>query len=147
MLYGTTEVGGTQSPCPYYYGCGTVFSLTPPASSGGAWTEKILHIFNGGSDGQWPSAGVIIGPGGVLYGTTTGGGPSDNGTIYSLTPPASPGGEWTEAILYAFSGPDGSRPAAALLMGPNGVLYGTTYNGGTTWSPPLPGLGTVFQLK
>jgi hypothetical protein len=43
VLYGTTSAGaGTCFPYP---GCGTVFSLAPPASPGGAWTESVLHSF------------------------------------------------------------------------------------------------------
>jgi uncharacterized repeat protein (TIGR03803 family) len=47
---------------------------------------------------------VIIGHGGVLYGTTEGGGTSNNGTVFSLTPPGSPGASWTETALYSFAG-------------------------------------------
>ena len=44
-------------------------------------------------------------------------------------------------ILYSFKGqPDGSNPQASVVIGKNGVLYGTTYSGGTS------NLGTVFQL-
>jgi uncharacterized repeat protein (TIGR03803 family) len=41
-------------------------------------------------------ASVAIGAGGVLYGTTSGGGTYDMGVVFSLTPPASPGGPWVE---------------------------------------------------
>jgi uncharacterized repeat protein (TIGR03803 family) len=134
VLYGTTYLGGT-------YDTGAVFALRPPASPGGAWTEGVLYSLPVGSN---PEAGVAIGSGGVLYGTTTGGGPSGNGLVYSLTPPASPGGAWTEAALYAFSGrSDGGAPFAAVAIGSGGVLYGTTAsNYGTVFSltpPASPG--------
>lgn len=130
VLYGTTEQGGSS-------GNGTIYSLTPPAASGGAWTETILYSFAGGSDGSGPFGPLVSGPNGILYGTTQGGHTAANGTIFSLTPPTSSGGAWTETVLYAFSGP---------YVGPNeltlhnGVLYGTTYQGG------FASVGTVFAL-
>jgi hypothetical protein len=65
---------------------GTVFSLTPPASPGGAWSETVLHNFTGGSDGSLPGAGVVIGHAGDLFGTTPEGGTSGLGTVFTLTP-------------------------------------------------------------
>jgi uncharacterized repeat protein (TIGR03803 family) len=152
VLYGTTSQGGTFCA----YGCGTVFSLTPPTSPGGSWTEAVLYNFAGGGDGIQPSSGVVIGSGGVLYGTTAQGGTGyctgvGCGTIFSLTPPASPGGAWTETVLYSFAGGgDGAAPALApgLTIGSNGLLYGTTSEGGT--GPcfyDVPGCGTVFAFK
>jgi uncharacterized repeat protein (TIGR03803 family) len=120
---------------------GTVFSLTPPASPGGSWTETTLHIFTCGDDGCIPSGGLVIGKAGALYGTTFYGGPTANGTVFSVTPPASPGGSWTEAVLHSFSGSDGSGPYAGVVIGSGGVLYGTTQYGGTSFS-----LGTVFSV-
>ena len=81
-----------------------------------ARNEKSARRFQehtGGSDGKYPwTAGVAIGSGPsghpVLYGTTNYGGTTSCylgcGTVFSLTPPASPGGSWTEAVLYSFQG-------------------------------------------
>ncbi len=92
VLYGTTS----ESP-------GTVYSLTPPASPGAAWTYKVLYTFGTNAfDGSAPVSGVTMGSQGVLYGTLTNGGLHGGGMVYSLTPPASPGGAWTEALLYSF---------------------------------------------
>jgi uncharacterized repeat protein (TIGR03803 family) len=133
VLYGTDRCGG---------GDGTVFSLTPPASPGGAWTETTLYSFNGGGSYGALPLGVVIGPNGVLYGTTYSGGTSNNGSVFSLTPPASPGGAWTESVLHDFTGGgDGSAPQAGLVISKNGVLYGTTSSGGAS------NAGTVFELK
>ena len=79
------------------------------------------------SDGIEPS-GVVIGPGGVLYGTTQTGGSTNNGTVFSLTPPASPGGAWTEVVLYNFTGGADGKWPAGVVIGSGGVLYGATYN-------------------
>jgi hypothetical protein len=150
-LYGTTYRGGI-------YGYGTAFQLTPPASPGGAWRETVLHTFSGSQlDGSKPMAGLILGNGGALYGTASSGGllPACSegcGMVFKLTPPGPDGTAWTEHIVYTFSGfpIDGQNPVAPLAFGENGILYGTTEDGGTgTCSPDrvgLPGCGTVFQL-
>jgi hypothetical protein len=70
-LYGTTAYGG-----PYTFGVtnsgGTAFKLTPTAE--GLWSETILHSFGNGTDGLIPMSGLIFADGGLLYGTTAGGG-------------------------------------------------------------------------
>jgi len=129
-LYGTTLLGGTHD-------YGTVFELTP--KSGGGWTEKILHDFDG-VDGYYPQAGVIMDASGNLYGTTFAGGAHGVGTVYELL---LTGGRWTEKVLHSFqdNGKDGYQPYAGLTFDPAGNLYGTTYFGGTH------GYGTVFELS
>jgi uncharacterized protein (TIGR03437 family) len=168
VLYGTAG-GGSCTPGAGQLpgtGCGVVFSLTPPSSPGGAWTETVLHTFSnangtcnpfigcfGYTDGFYPSAGVAIGKGGILYGTTQGGGPANGGTLYSVTPPADASGAWTESVLYNFTGysayyyPISAQPSV-LVIGADGTLYGTTAIGGNgTGGPYCPeGCGTVFSL-
>jgi hypothetical protein len=101
----------------------------------------IIHNFAGApSDGAFPYAGLTIGPGGIVYGTTYSGGTgscfdgaptSGCGTVFSLTPPSSPGGSWTESVLHNFTSIDGNGPTGTLVMDKSGVLYGTTSYGGT----------------
>ena len=99
-LYGTTYYGGI-------HGAGTVFELSPTA--GGGWTEKVLHSFGSGTDGQCPYAGLIFDAAGNLYGTTDGGGIHGGGTVFELTPTG--GGGWTEKVLHSFgNGTDGDYP-------------------------------------
>jgi uncharacterized repeat protein (TIGR03803 family) len=43
-----------------------------------------LHSFDG-ADGQWPAAGLVLASNGTLYGATTAGGPSGQGTIFGIT--------------------------------------------------------------
>jgi uncharacterized repeat protein (TIGR03803 family) len=142
VLYGTTSNGGSGTGnCSL--ACGTVFSLTPPASPGGAWSLAMLYSFMNVPDGAYPSASLAIGPGGVLYGTTTLGGVSNFGTVFSLTPPLSPGGAWSETVLHSFTGGRyGADPKGALAIGPDGALYGTTSDGESTQD-----CGTVFTLR
>jgi len=138
-LYGTNSSGGTYT----YYG--TVFELTPTA--GGGWTEQVLHSFNNnGTDGLYPSSGLIFDAAGNLYGTTSGGGDyscngsSQCGTVFELSP--TEGGGWTETVLHSFgAGTDGSGPTGSLIFDGGGNLYGATYAGGTS------NVGTVFELS
>ncbi len=72
-LYGTTAGGGTS-------GVGVVFKVDTSGN------ETVLHTFTGGADGGNPEAGVIFGPGGLLYGTTAFGGQTNAGVVFELEP-------------------------------------------------------------
>lgn len=161
-LYGTTYYGG-QNVCADPLGgpsggCGTVFALTPPASPGGTWGYSVIYNFTGANgDGALPTAKVVVGKSGALYGTTSAAGSAASasacpasyyvfgncGIVFELTPPSTPGGPWTETILHSFSGAngDGAIPLGSLTLSSGGVLYGTTSAGGTA------GRGTVFAIK
>ncbi len=138
-LYGTTFSGGVADSTCYGGQCGTVFALEPPTVAGGAWTETIVYAFPEGKSGSNPAAGVLIGPGGFLYGVTVYGGGGGDGTIFYLRPPQTAGEEWTETILYSFGSTLGSGwfPRGNLVAGKDGTLYGTTSGGS----------GTVFRLE
>ncbi len=77
-LYGTAG-GGT-------YGQGTLFRVTP--SSGGHWTESIVHTFTGGTDGGLPYGGVTIDASGNMFGTASVGGTfgQQGGVAFEITP-------------------------------------------------------------
>ena len=157
VIFGTTYAGGTM-------GQGTVFSLAPPGAgsppgAGGTWTETVIHNFLGGpADGANPQ-GVTLGDDGVLYGTTQFGGNSSCfgysycGTVFSLAPPSSPGGAWTETVLQNFDGLNGVLPPASVSIGKNGVLYGIsgydTDADSTAFSlkpPVVPGGSWIFSI-
>ncbi len=84
---------------------------------------------------------------GNFYGTTEQGGPNGPhgyGTAFKLTHHQ---GGWIFTPLYAFGGgQDGSGPAARVIIGPDGSLYGTTRSGGGTGCGGN-GCGTVFNLR
>ena len=69
-IYGTTSAGGPSN-------WGVLFKLTP--NGGGGYTESAVHGFSGSKDGAEPVYGVILGHGGLLYGTTQGGGNATDG--------------------------------------------------------------------
>jgi uncharacterized repeat protein (TIGR03803 family) len=151
-LYGTTNQGGAN-------GFGELFKLSPGA--GGAWTETVIHTFQGyPADGANPAAALISDSTGNLYGTTEQGGSSANckggagklvgcGTVFKLSNSA---GVWTESLLYSFTGlsSDGQNPVASLLFDGVGNLYGTTLAGGVNGKCPSSNgstCGTVFELS
>ena len=152
-LFGTQPFGGTA-------GVGYVYELTPPSTSGGSWSFSNVYSFTGSAtgsaDGAYPAAAVVVTSNGALFGTTYLGGNAAGtldgslGTLFKLTPPSVAGGDWTETILRRFTaGYDGANPAASLILGRAGVLYGATNFGGNnqTWgSNYMPGSGTVFQI-
>jgi hypothetical protein len=143
-LFGTTLRGGKGS-C-FIFQCGTVFELSPPAVSGGPWTHTVLYEFQGGADGGYPYATVILDRLGNLYGVTDLGGAFGLGTVFQLQPPSVSGGNWTQNVLYSFQGgADGANPFATLYMDASGVLYGSTTFGGSA-TDCSAGCGTVFSL-
>ena len=72
-LYGVTFYGG-------YFDYGTFFRTTP------AGVLTVLHSFAGGTDGQSPNSSLLVTSDGDFYGTTVTGGPTNNGTIYKISP-------------------------------------------------------------
>jgi uncharacterized repeat protein (TIGR03803 family) len=122
-LYGTAYEGGTSH-------VGTVFKMDKT----GAVT--VLHSFAGGTDGGFPSSGVVRDTAGNLYGITTQGGPADLGTVFKVDT----GGN--ETVLHSFTGgQQGMAPEAGLTLDKAGNVYGTTYYGGRANS------GIVFRVR
>ena len=135
-LYGTTYGGGASQ-------AGTVYQLK---RAGASYIHNQLHAFTGGSDGGQPWGGVIFGPDGALYGTTTTGGFEEAGTVFSLRPPVticrSVLCPWTETVLYNVGNFGGVEPAyGQVVFDSAGNIYGTTAFGGTG------GYGDVYELS
>ena len=114
--------------------------------------EKVLYRFSGGTDGAFPSSGLVMDAAGNLYGTTEWGGDLSQcdqtgcGTVFKLTPGSN--GTWKEHVLYTFQGgADGYNPAGNLVFDASGNLYGTTSWGGDLSQCNGNGCGTVFELS
>jgi uncharacterized repeat protein (TIGR03803 family) len=138
-LYGTTQYGGTNCPS---LGCGTVFELTPPSAKQTQWSERVLWSFGATSDdGEQPLAALIADRWGDLYGTTSVGGASNEGTVFAISAPDNKSRAWNENVLWSFDGDDGNFPYAGLIADSRGNLYGTTFEGGEN------GIGTAFKLS
>jgi uncharacterized repeat protein (TIGR03803 family) len=118
-LYGTAEQGG-DTACPdsiLKLGCGTVFEISPTGQ------ETTLVTFTGDNGSEPIGPLTLINH--VLYGSTSAGGESDNGVLFSVR---ADGKDFK--LLHVFNGKDGHAPLGPLVPGPNGVFYGITSGGG-----------------
>ncbi len=144
-LYGTTTFGGSE-------GAGVVFELRPPPTACASflcyWNESVLHSFTGMPDGFYPTGNLAFDHAGDIYGTTTGGGTYDYGTVFELT---LSGGAYTESIIQSFNyyGAGGYAPQGGVVLDSAGNVYGTNVAGGTGTECQLSeygSCGTIFQL-
>ena len=110
---------------------------------------SIIYQFTSQPDGAYSWAGLAPGPGGMLYGSTVGGGSSSNclagcGTLFSLDT----SGQVTQIVSF-----DGN-PGPAFPYGPpewtkNGTLYGVSNEGGNKYfcqQSTAQNCGTFFEL-
>ncbi len=112
------------------------------ASTSQAQTYQVIYNFHGGMDGGTPQAGLVFDRAGNLYGTTSARGSFDRGTVFKL---GRRGSGWVLSPLYSFrNGNDGKFSVAPVTIGPDGNLYGITYNGGN--SGCQDGCGIVYKL-
>ena len=130
-LYGTTAYGGQ-------HGLGSIYEISP---SGSGWAMTTLYSFQGTTDGQNPSAGLVLDRAGNLYGATPVGGSNGGGTVFELSPS---GGNWNFSLLYSLTGQPTQQhyPGVidALAIDSTGNLYGAAYSEGTHSS------GAIFKL-
>jgi uncharacterized repeat protein (TIGR03803 family) len=132
-LYGIAGIGGTNGFGMVFAantnGFGTLFAVN---TDGSGFTN--LYTFNDGSDGADPYTELVL-SGSTLYGTTSRGGPTNEGTVFAIN---TDGSGFTN--LYSFkNGSDGSAPRPGLVLSGN-TLYGTASFGSG-------GVGTVFALN
>jgi uncharacterized repeat protein (TIGR03803 family) len=124
-LYGTTQTGGESG---FTAGFGTVYELSPPSVSGGAWTETVLYSFTDTTDGEGPRAALIRDSHGNLYGTTI------TPTVFELSPPTETGGAWTQTTLDSFAsakyGAGDDYAGLAFRLPKTETIYGATVGGG-----------------
>ena len=127
-LYSTTINGGTLNS-------GAVFKITPTG------TVNVVYSFDPSALGPFnPVSGLTLGTDGNFYGTTHGGGTSDDGTIFKMTPTGS------VTVLHSFTGfSDGYTPDAPPVQGTDGNFYGTTIRGGNSTACGN-GCGVVYKI-
>jgi len=136
-FYGTTRFGGSNFT-------GTIFSISPSGSFTDLHTFAAETINTKGhaisAEGAMPVGALVQGTDGNFYGTTQYGGSNGTGTIFRVTS----AGAFTS--LYSFSpsaaGSTSAKGAVpnALILGNDGIFYGTTQQGG------LDNAGTFFKF-
>ena len=97
---------------------------------------------NGFANGNDPQGGVTIDAAGDLFGTTFGGGTSNDGIVFEVAHTAS-GYASAPTVLINFDKTDGEQPSSGLLIDAAGDLFGTTQGGGVIGGEA--GGGTVFE--
>jgi uncharacterized repeat protein (TIGR03803 family) len=121
LLYGLTSQGQQGFGLDYQYGI--IFSFNPSNHA-----EAVAYSFQGVYDGANPEGSLLYDAStGLYYGTTSLGGGSGIGTIFSFNPSTN-----AYASVYTFGAnyPDGGNPYGSLVYSPgNGLLYGTTTQG------------------
>jgi len=127
-LFGTTSSGGTDD-------FGTLFKVT----TGGVFTPLVSFTgISGVAKGSAPSGEMLLHSDGNFYGTTSGGGASEFGTIFKLTPAG------VLTTLAQFTGTGGSvrgaNPVGRLATNASGVLFGVAQSGGAS------NFGTAFKI-
>ena len=124
----------------------TMNSNATKASPGQTFT--VLHSFTGGADGTSPYSGLTPDGAGNFYGTDVGNFQGQGygvgyGTVFKLTQTQS---GWSVAPIYTFTGgSDGAYPFSQVVFGPDGNLYGTTWQDGVG-SGEYGCCGVVFKL-
>jgi uncharacterized repeat protein (TIGR03803 family) len=83
---------------------------------------QLIHSFQ--SDVGRTPIGALTNLGGILYGTTSSGGATNTGTIFSVDPSMD-----TEALLFTFDGTNGADSDGAMIA-IEGTLFGATGFGG-----------------
>jgi uncharacterized repeat protein (TIGR03803 family) len=129
-LFGTTTAGG-------FFNRGVVFELAK-TDNGYAKAPTVLAVFSG-PNGQNPIGSLVTDAAGDLFGVTTYGGASGDGTVFEIVKNAG-GFDGTPVTLANFTGADGANPYAGLVADAAGDLFGTTSDGGADND------GTVFEI-
>jgi uncharacterized repeat protein (TIGR03803 family) len=123
-IYGVTNSGGT-------YNRGVLYKLSKSGKL------AVLYSFKGGTTDGWGATGTVaLDKAGNVYGTTTLGGPTENGTIWKVSATGK------ETILHNFAGgaSDGCAPSG-VTRDSQGNLYGVTPNCGPS------NLGVLYRLS
>ena len=126
-LFGTTQSGGRGGP-------GSVFSLR----TNGANYRIVWSFTFGGGDTQFPTAGLVEGPDGALYGTGSRGGEvGGGGAVFKVR---KDGTGYTILRHFATVVGDGYGLGSGVTLGSDGKLYGVAEEGGND------GVGAVYKL-
>ncbi len=121
-FYGTTFLGGSSNR-------GTIFQFKDQSFAGSATLTELFSFLEASGTHSLMQAAD-----GNFYGTTSSGGISNNGTVFTFST------NGTYSTLVFFTGTNGSHPGFPLIQADNGDFYGTTQDGGAE------NYGTVFKM-
>jgi len=132
LFFGVSTAGGAD-------GIGSIYSFDPAndvlqlRASCAEIPGDIYNCYD-------PYASLTLASDGLFYGTSYYGGVEDDGTIFSFNPDTN-----AISLLASFDAAvDGENPYfGSLVEGADGLLYGTTYYGGTG----TPALGALFSFN
>jgi uncharacterized repeat protein (TIGR03803 family) len=123
-LYGTNVSGGRNNG-------GTIYRMRPNGAL------ALIYSFGASAgDGAHPASGLTQASDGNFYGSTAAGGSAGAGSLYELTL----GGLYMQLYSFPKGGLASQAPEGSLTQSTDGVLYGTTYQGGTH------DMGSIFKL-
>ncbi len=145
-FYGTTAYGGAGL-CPNrsdggYTGCGTIFRMTAAGAVTTLYSFPYDTKTSTAPDGAFPTAGLIQGQDGYLYGVAQDGGllgcngALGCGTAFRI----STAGVFTRLHRFAGDG-EGGRPGSHLLQASSGMFYGVANQGG------IGNEGTLYAMN
>lgn len=130
LLYGISRTGGASNlGTLFYYDIVTSASTTLIDFDGNASTQK----------GSGPYGRLLEYPYGslIFYGLTSAGGTNNLGTLFSYNATTS-----GFTVLQNLSSTSGSSPQSSIIVGGDGLLYGTTATGGQA----TPAAGVIFSF-
>jgi len=130
MIYGVSEADVSVG-----FECGSVFELQPPVAAGDPWAITTLYSFASANDACIPVYAPVFGADGALYGVSATGGSYNDGAVFQLRPPTSPGGAWTERIISELGAPGANIgfDVSPLIPGPGSSFYLLTSGGIHGW--------------
>ena len=120
--------------------CVMLPSITASAQS----SYTVIAGLNGSGAARRLMGGVIKASNGALYGTAYESGTSPQcGAIYKVDAAGTP------SVVHTFIGTDGCHPVGELVVGADGHIYGTTFQGGPNVDTRIAvsGTGTVFKIS
>jgi uncharacterized repeat protein (TIGR03803 family) len=129
-LLGTASAGGTDND-------GTVFEIAK--TKGGYASAPTTLVSFTGADGETPYGSLITDAAGDLFGASSVGGASGNGTVFEIVK-TKHGYASAPTTLVSFTGMDGESPYDSLITDAAGDLFGMTEAGGSNSD------GTVFEI-
>jgi uncharacterized repeat protein (TIGR03803 family) len=131
---GCTETGTSVGGIPVDVGCGTIFKID---SSG---TESVLAIFKiAAAGGTIPQAGLVADSSGNLFGTTSSGGVSNFGTVYTVASALPPSPDFSVTAMSPTLTIDANKQGTdTITIAPQNGSFAAVIQLSCTVSGPAP---------